>query len=233
MDRIYYSDLGLIPYEEAWRLQMQLVDARQQGHLDRDIVLFLEHPAVFTMGRRGDRKHLTVPMDLLEKAGIAIHHIERGGDITYHGPGQLVVYPILRLTGSKLGVVDFVGRLEEIMIQTVTHWGIEASQNPLNRGIWIGNDKLGSIGIAVRRGVTFHGLALNVNPDLSHFGWIHPCGLTGVQMTSMAAQLTSPPNVPEVIKVMRRRWEEIFSVQFEGIERKSLVPYFNSTQTPA
>jgi lipoate-protein ligase B len=114
MMETYFSDLGLISYEDAWRFQVQLVAARQKECLEKNVVLFLEHPPVFTMGRRGQRKHLAVSMDFLEKSGIHLHEVERGGDITYHGPGQLVVYPIIRLSDLGLGVVDFVERLETL-----------------------------------------------------------------------------------------------------------------------
>ena len=219
----YFLDLALIPYETAWQLQLQLLAARQDDRLKHDVVLFLEHPPVFTMGRRGGSKHLTVSKDFLEKSGIPLHEVERGGDITYHGPGQLVVYPIIKLHPSGLGVVDLVDLLEEVMIRTVADWGIEASRNPLNRGIWIGNDKLGSIGIAVRRGISFHGLALNVNPDLTHFSWINPCGLAGVKMTRMAAHAAVTPTVSEVKSAMKGHWEKIFGVTLKEISLESLT----------
>jgi lipoate-protein ligase B len=219
----YLLDLGLVPYEVTWRLQLQLVAARQHDRLEQDTILFLEHPPVFTMGRRGGSEHLNVAKDFLEKSGIHFHKIERGGDITYHGPGQLVVYPIIRLTGSGLGVIDLVDRLEEVMIRTVSDWGIAASRNPLNRGVWIGNDKLGSIGIAVRRGISFHGLALNVNPDLTPFSWITPCGLPGVKMTRMAAHTVRMPTVAEVKTAMKRHWEKIFCVTMNTISLESLT----------
>ena len=219
----YFSDLGLISYEDAWRFQVQLVAARQKACLEKDVVLFLEHPPVFTMGRRGQRKHLAVSMDFLEKSGIELHEVERGGDITYHGPGQLVVYPIIRLTELGLGVVDFVERLEEVMIRTVAQWGIKATRNPLNRGVWIGNDKLGSIGIAVRRGITFHGLALNVNPNLAHFGWITPCGLSGIKMTRMSSHAANKLTMAEVKTVMRGHWEHLFNVTLKETSMASLT----------
>lgn len=226
----YFLDLELIPYETAWRLQSQLVRERQNGRIDQNVILFLEHPPVFTMGRRGGREHLGVSAAFLEKSGIRLHEVERGGDITYHGPGQLVVYPILRLTGSGTGVLDLVERLEEVMLRTVADWGMAASRNPLNRGIWIGNDKLGSIGIAVRRGVSFHGLALNVNPELTPFGWINPCGLAGVKMTRMADHAARQPTVREVKAAMKGHWEKIFQVTLKEISLESLISH---TQTDA
>lgn len=219
----YFLDLALIPYETAWQLQVQLVAARQNDRLKKNVVLFLEHPPVFTMGRRGGSEHLNVSKAFLEKSGIHLHQVERGGDITYHGPGQLVVYPIIKLHPLSFGVVELVDLLEEVMIRTVADWGLKARRNPLNRGIWIGNDKLGSIGIAVRRGISFHGLALNVNPDLTHFSWINPCGLAGVKMTSMTAHAATTPTVTEVKAAMKHHWGKIFRVTLKEISLESLT----------
>jgi len=219
----YFLDLALIPYQTAWKLQVQLVAARRNDQIKKDLVLFLEHPSVFTIGRRGGSEHLNVPKYLLEKSGIHLHQVERGGDITYHGPGQLVVYPIIKLHPSRFGVANLVDMLEEVMIRTVADWGIKASRNPLNRGIWIGNDKIGSIGIAVRRGISFHGFALNVNPDMTHFSWINPCGLADVKMTSMTAHTATTPIVTEVKAVMKQHWEKIFCVILKEISLESLT----------
>lgn len=227
METHYFSDLALIPYEEAWRLQLRLVAARKNDRLEKDVVLFLEHPPVLTMGRRGGNEHLNVSKSFLEKSGVHLLEVERGGDITYHGPGQLVVYPIIKLAALGLGVVDLVEMIEEVMIRTVADWGLKASRNPINRGIWIGNDKLGSIGIAVRRGISFHGLALNVHPDLTPFDWITPCGLSGVKMTSMAVHAAGSPTVTEVKSAMKRHWEKIFGGMLQNISFDSLMLCIN------
>ena len=181
-------DLPLTPYAEALHLQHRLVAARSAGRLDTDAVLMLEHPPVFTLGRRGGLENLIVPRDRLVQAQIEVAAVERGGLITYHGPGQLVVYPILDLKRSGLGVRELVSRLEAVMIRTAADFGVEAGCDERNRGVWTGGKKLGSIGLAVRHGVSFHGLALNVDIDLTPFSWIHPCGLAGVAMTSLAAE---------------------------------------------
>lgn len=228
----YYADLSLIPYEKAWRLQERLVAARHEARLERDTVLFLEHPPVLTMGRRGGHANLSVSKQFLEESGVQLLDVERGGDITYHGPGQLVVYPIINIRQAGIPIIDFVEQLEEVMIRTVADWGIRASRNSLNRGVWIGNDKLGSIGIAVRRSVTFHGLALNVNPDMSHFSWINPCGLTGVKMTAMAAHTTVPPGVDDVKTVMKRHWENVFNVEFNQISLDTLEQFEKQAGVP-
>lgn len=219
----YYADLSLIPYKKAWRLQERLVAARHETRLDKNTVLFLEHPPVLTMGRRGGHANLSVSKQFLEKSGVQLLDVERGGDITYHGPGQLVVYPIVDIRQAGIPIIDFVNQLEEVMIRTVADWGIPASRNPLNHGVWVGNDKLGSIGIAVRRSVTFHGLALNVNPDMSHFSWINPCGLSGVKMTAMAAHVAEPPGMDDVKTALQRHWADVFNITFNPISLDTLA----------
>lgn len=218
----HVADLGIVPYETAWQLQLQLVEARQTGKMNQDVLLFLEHASVLTMGRKGGHENLNVSEAFLKSSNVELIDVERGGDITYHGPGQLILYPIIKIKEAGISVVDFVYQLEELMIQTVAEWGIQAERNSLNRGIWVGNDKLGSIGLAVRRGVTFHGLALNVNPDMRHFDWINPCGLSGVKMTSMAAFMKDPPSMSEVKTAMRHHWEVIFKVNLEEISSTEL-----------
>lgn len=182
----FLVDLPLTPYAEALALQHRLVAARSDGRLDRDAVLILEHPPVFTLGRRGGLGDLIVPRERLAQEGIEVVAVERGGLITYHGPGQLVVYPILDLNRLHLGIRELVSLLEEVMIRTAADLGVEAGRDDRNRGVWVGGKKLGSIGLAVRHGISFHGLALNIDPDLTPFSWIHPCGLAGVAMTSLA-----------------------------------------------
>ncbi len=134
-------------YEEALDLQRGIVAARKEKRLHDDIILFLEHPPVFTLGRNGGRENLVVSEEFLQQQGVNVVQIERGGNITYHGPGQLVAYPILDLTAARLGVRDFVDGLETVMVRTASQWGVQADGHPKNRGVWIGAQKLGSIGI--------------------------------------------------------------------------------------
>lgn len=206
-------DLGLIDYSKARELQLQLVNARSDRTLETDAILFLEHPSVFTLGRRGDLNNLRVPKSFLQSQGIPIMHVERGGDITYHGPGQLLVYPIVDLRASGWRIVDFVEALEEVMICTLRDWGINAERNPINRGVWIGTCKIGSIGIAVRRSISFHGLALNVNTGLEPFSWVHPCGLQGVCVTSMKEIIGKEIAMNDVRRATAAHIQEIFGVQ--------------------
>jgi lipoate-protein ligase B len=225
-------DLGLTPYPEAWDLQLRLVEASTQGSLVQDVILVVEHPPVFTLGKRGGRENLLVSEDYLSKAGIPIVQIERGGNITYHGPGQLVVYPIIHLPTIGLGVVDLVDRLEEVMIRTCRVFGVQAERNALNRGAWTGMKKIGSIGIAVRRGVSFHGLALNVNPDLTPFAWIQPCGLQGIGVTSLQAESRNLVQIADVKPVLQRNVEAVFQTQLKTISREDLFALLGSSQIP-
>jgi lipoate-protein ligase B len=208
----YAVDIGMMDYNEAWKLQGDIVSARINGVIDTDIILFLEHPTVFTLGRRGGLDHLLVSEEFLKTSGIPIVHVERGGDITFHGPGQLVAYPIVNLKARSIGVVDFVAALEDVMLATVRTWGIAAERNPANRGIWVGNNKMGSIGLAIRKGISFHGLALNVNIDLTPFSWIQPCGLQGVCMTSMTQELTYQLSMDEVSTVLKKQFESVLDL---------------------
>ncbi|MCU0604031.1 MAG: lipoyl(octanoyl) transferase LipB [Desulfobacterales bacterium] len=217
-DRIWFAArLGQIAYPDAWDLQLRLVEARQANRLKRDTVLLLEHPPVFTLGKRGGRESLLVPEETLAHRGIPILQVERGGNITYHGPGQLVVYPIVHLPGVGIGVVDMVDRLEEVMIRTCGDFGVAAGRNALNRGAWIGMNKIGSIGLAVRRGVSFHGLALNVDPDLTPFGFVQPCGLQGVGVTSIVREAGRPVKMEEALASTERNIEAVFGVRLESV----------------
>ena len=210
-----YADLDCTDYEAARDLQLRLVAARGRGIFDSDILLLMEHAPVFTLGRRGGRENLVVSELFLQEAGVPVVHAERGGDITFHGPGQLIGYPILDLRAAKLTVTGYVERLEEIMIRTAAYWGVHAARNRLNRGIWVGDRKLGSLGIAVRRGIAFHGFALNVNVSLEPFGWINPCGLHGVGMTSLEREVARQVSMKEVREQVKSNIEQVFGVDLD------------------
>jgi lipoyl(octanoyl) transferase len=203
-----------IDYVEALNLQRALVDAVNSGGAADGVVLFLEHPRVFTLGRRGGMDHLGVSRSFLKKEAIPIIHVERGGDITYHGPGQLVGYPVVRLRSTGLSVVSYVMGLESLMIRTAADFGVHAQRDDRNRGIWVGNNKLGSIGIHVRHGVSFHGFALNVSVDLTPFSWIDPCGLCDVGVTSLEAESgdKDPISMDAVRRAAVGHLAEIFGV---------------------
>jgi lipoate-protein ligase B len=210
---------GCIDYGEAMRLQHRLVEARKSRVLATDVLILLEHPPVFTLGRRGGRENLIVASEVLANAGIQVIQTERGGNITYHGPGQLVAYLILDLEAAKMGVKAFVHCLEDVMIRTAADWGVAAERNPANRGIWVGNSKMGSIGIAIRRGITYHGLAFNVDVSLEPFGWINPCGLADVGITSLQAVSGRPLNMPSVGRAFKGHVQSVFGTELLPIER--------------
>jgi len=218
----YSLNLGLIDYQEAWALQQKLVAARVENHIDHDMMLFLEHPAVFTLGNRGGLDNLLVSEAFLKDSGVPVIQVERGGVITYHGPGQLVVYPIMNLHTRRIGVKDFVAAMEAAMIQTAGNWNIDAGRNPINSGIWVGRRKMGSIGIALRKGVSFHGLALNVNLDLTPFSWIQPCGLQGVSMTSMREASGRELPMNEVLEVLKNQLAASLGVTLENCDLSDL-----------
>jgi lipoate-protein ligase B len=178
------KDLGTIEYLSALSLQEQILEKKIKGQLLADLLLLLEHPPVFTIGRSGKEMHL------LEPGKAPCYRTGRGGDITYHGPGQMVAYPLVDLK-SKLrrDVHLYLSRLERATICTLRVFGIVARRNPPWTGVWVGERKIASIGIAVKRGVAYHGIALNVDVDLTPFGWIIPCGLPWMKVTTMEREL--------------------------------------------
>ena len=173
-------DLGVLPYRDAWARQHALVDARQRGDID-DTLLVVEHPHVFTLGRRRE-----AGANVLAPGDVEVIEIERGGDVTYHGPGQLVAYPILLLGDGERDLHRYLRDLEEAVIRTCARFGVATGREPGKTGVWTSGKKLCSIGIACRKWVTFHGLALNVTTDLAYFARINPCGFDASVMSSLA-----------------------------------------------
>jgi len=218
----FITNLGLVRYQEAHKLQTDIIEARHYGSLDKDIVLMLEHPPVFTLGRRGGRQNITVDENVLRSQGIDVVSIERGGDITFHGPGQLVCYLLIDLRAYGLDIPGFVRSLEEVMIRTVKDQKIDAFRDARNPGVWVQGNKLGSIGIAIRHGITFHGFALNVNIDLTPFQWIHPCGLKGVSMTSLAVRKKCEIDMGAVQKSVEKYLQSVFNIQLKSVSREEL-----------
>jgi len=205
-----YLDLDRVDYKRTLELQHRLVAARKTRVLKSNILLLLEHPAVFTLGRRGGLENLTVSRKFLDKTGIPVIQVERGGNITYHGPGQLIAYPIVDLEAARLNVDHYVELLEEIMIRSAREFDVHAQRNPLNRGIWIGNNKMGSIGIAIRKGISFHGLALNVNLSLEPFTWINPCGLDQIGITSLQKESKRDISMQDARQIFIKHFARVF-----------------------
>ena len=180
-------NLDLVTYENGIQLQERLVEMRQKEQIP-DQLLLLEHPSVITLGRGGDTRNLLAPADTLREHRVRFYATTRGGDITYHGPGQLVGYPIIHLGEGSRDVRKYVTKLEEVLIRTVADFGIHAERSAGKRGIWVGEKKIAAIGVRIARWVTSHGFALNVNTNLDHFKLITPCGLQGTGVTSIGAE---------------------------------------------
>ncbi len=215
-------DLGLSEYRATYELQVALVDRRKEGVCE-DVFLVTEHPSVFTLGRRGGRENLMVSEQFLDEKKISLVHIERGGDITYHGEGQLVLYPVIHLRERGLAVSEYVFLLEEIMIRLAAVYGVQAGRDPRNHGVWVGNRKLGSVGIAIRHGISFHGLALNVNLALEPFSWVNPCGLQGVKMTSLQRETGRRPiETGDVKRNLKAILGILFQVDFQEYPKEWL-----------
>ena len=192
-------DVGHMGYAEALDLQLRLVEQRRDETVGDTLVL-VEHPPVITMGRKATDADILAPPETLRAAGVEIHRITRGGEATYHGPGQIVGYAIINLYNHQRKLRLFVERMEEVFIRLLDrHYGITAGRDDEHRGVWVGDEKITAIGIAVTRAITMHGFAFNVSPDLSHFGWIVPCGIRDRGVTSLARLLGSEPD-PEVVK---------------------------------
>ena len=186
---LWVVGLGRMEYDRAHTLQRQLAQARIDGTLTNDLLLLVEHPPVVTLGRGFKPEHLTTPLEHLESRGIAVREIERGGDVTYHGPGQLVGYPIYNLVEHKPDLHLFLRQLEGGILRTLETFGIQGERREGLTGVWTGGRKIASIGIHVKKWVTWHGFALNVLTDLSYFDLIVPCGIQGVVMTSVQREL--------------------------------------------
>jgi lipoate-protein ligase B len=220
--RGYLLDLGLIDYKKAWDLQHDLWSRRVRGELP-DLLIFLEHPHVITLGRRGDRSCLIASLEVLDSMGVPVYHVERGGDVTYHGPGQLVVYPILDLKGYGYRLIRYVDQLEEVILRTLKDFGMEAKKDALNRGVWVNGEKIASIGVTIKRWVSYHGVALNYQTDLSYFDLIHPCGLVGKKMTSMEKILGEKIPRERLVERVSFHFKEMFQGDWEERELKELI----------
>jgi lipoate-protein ligase B len=217
MSTLAFKDLGTIDYGAALAMQERLIVAKRQEYFP-DILLFVEHPHVITLGRGGKESNV------VNSGDVAVFRSSRGGDVTYHGPGQMVVYPIIDLK-SKLrkDVHRYLRLLERSAIRTLKSFGIAAERNPPWTGIWIGKKKIAAIGVAVRRGITYHGLALNVNTDLAYFQRIVPCGLAWSQVTSMERELGSEQSMALVKDRFLASFAQIFG--YSDIEHFDLLNF--------
>ncbi|MCU0419876.1 MAG: lipoyl(octanoyl) transferase LipB [Cyclobacteriaceae bacterium] len=221
-----FIDLGLMPYDEAWAYQTRLFEEileikksnrdKTEGEAQPtpNYLIFCEHPHVYTLGKSGKEENLLLPLEQLRTRGATYHRINRGGDITYHGPGQLVAYPVMDLENFFTDIHRYMRTLEEAVIQTVRHFGLNATRVPGLTGVWLQNPdrKICALGVKTSRWVTMHGLALNVNTDLSYFEHIVPCGIDDKTVTSMQHELQRPVPMEEVNKVLRAQLFHLFGM---------------------
>ncbi len=204
-----YSDLGLINYEQAWDIQKEIFDLRLRNEIN-DTFFLLEHPHTYTLGKVAEKENLISSESQLKELGISVYEIDRGGDITYHGPGQIVGYPIIKLSDWKEDTHQYLRGLEEVIILTCREYGIETERNPKYTGVWIGERKIAAIGIKVNRWITMHGFAFNINTDLSYFEGIIPCGIKDKDVTSLQHELGKEINIVEVKEKLIKNFKKVF-----------------------
>lgn len=210
MRELDYYDLGLMDYEKAWELQRRTFDLRRNNDIP-DTLYLLEHPHTYTLGKVADRKNLISPENVLKEKGISVYDIDRGGDITYHGPGQIVGYPILDLAQWKQDTHLYLRSIEEVIILTCRDYGLEAGRIEKLTGVWIEDRKIAAIGIKVSRWITMHGFAFNINTDLSLFNGIIPCGITDKSVTSLSKELGREVDMTEVKERIVNNFKNIFN----------------------
>lgn len=209
MNRVHVHDIGLTAFEKAYALQRETV-TRLQGGSGEETLYLLEHPHVITKGRNAGESALVAGAELLAQRGVTLVETDRGGDVTYHGPGQLVGYPIIELETGRRDVRRYVTDVEEVLIRTLDVFSIEAHRDPVHRGVWVDDRKIASVGIRISRWVTSHGFALNVNTDLSFFSLIVPCGIEGCQMTSIANELGKQIDMQDVKTAVADIFGDVF-----------------------
>ncbi len=251
MRSVSLFNLDVVPYADALARQHQIVDARKGG-AGEDTLLLLEHNPVFTLGRNAQPQHILASREFLETIGIEIHRVERGGDVTYHGPGQLVGYPILDLRNFRMDVGWYVRALEDVLIQTLNSYGLDAHRAGLNEngkrdsklvGVWVENPtddalekklqpeaKIAQIGARIEQWITYHGLALNVDPNMAHFQFIVPCGIPDKPVTSLARALKKNVSMDDVRARVARAFENVFDVELRVshlVQAQGVVPTFH------
>ena len=217
-------NLGHMEYGKALDIQETLLAKCQKQDVD-DTLLLLEHPPVLTMGTRADKANIYLPPKQLESYGVRIYEVNRGGDVTYHGPDQIVGYPIFNLLRHKKNIKGFVQNIQEVFIRLLkSEYGICAhKEEKTYTGVWIGNDKITAIGIAVKHWVTMHGFAFNVNTDLSHFQWINPCGLTGRGVTSLQKLAGEKQDMDRLYELTAQYFCEVFDMEENKCTLESLI----------
>jgi lipoate-protein ligase B len=228
MKTVWLVNLDTVPYADALSLQHRVVDARKRGALN-DTLLLLEHPAVFTLGRNANNANILASPEYLNKLGIDVFKVERGGDVTYHGPGQLVGYPILDLHNFRTDVGWFVRSIEEMLIRALQDFGIHGKRIEKLVGVWVDQAspvqpeaKIVQIGARIEQWITYHGFALNVDPNMAHFDLIVPCGITDKAVTSMARVLQAPVDADKVRTSVATRFGEEFGAELVQVSGEEL-----------
>ncbi|MDO8141291.1 MAG: lipoyl(octanoyl) transferase LipB [Candidatus Brocadiales bacterium] len=213
----FLIQLGTVEFGEAWELQKSLLEARMSNAIE-DCLLLLQHPPTFTYGRRYKEDNLIANKEYYESLGFAVYKTDRGGLATYHGPGQLVGYPIIKIPTYTKDYYQYLRMLEEVMIRTLNDFGIMAGRKEGYTGVWVDNAKMGFIGVRLAFGYAMHGFSLNVNNDLSPFGYITPCGIQGVRITSVRELLNTSVDMKKVYDTLVNHYSELFQVQLIPIE---------------
>ncbi len=226
MSKINFTSKGVITYREAFYLQKKIfeekINAKRNGEVSENIVLFCEHPHVYTIGKSGDENNLLIDDSILKKINATYFKSDRGGDITYHGPGQIVVYPIIDLDDFNLGSKEYIYKLEYLIIDVLKEYELPGELSKGNIGVWLdagkqNERKICSIGVKISRGITMHGLALNINTDLSYYKHINPCGFIDKGVTSMQKELGETINLEDVKDNLLKSFERVFNFQMEDI----------------
>lgn len=231
MKQIRSVDIGRSRYADAWDLQRKLFDARLEGRTG-DLLLYTEHHHVYTIGKGGDENHLLATESELEEGGVDVFQIDRGGDITYHGPGQVVGYPIIDLQDYKTDLHWYLRSLEEVIILAIRDFGLEGNREEGMTGVWVGGEKIAAIGVKVSRWITMHGFALNVNTDLSKFGRIIPCGIFHKGVTSMERLLGKSVELNRVHESLDRAFGKVFDRSVMR-EKESMLKRHIESNEPA
>lgn len=203
---------GMMDYKKAYNFQLELLEKRYQNKIN-DTLLLVEHPPVFTIGASGTRDNIIVADELLKKAGIEVFKTNRGGDITYHGPGQIVGYPILNLKEHKQDLHWLLSSYEEVFIRLLKEYDIQAQRIKGLTGVWVGNNKITAIGVGVKHWITYHGFAFNINPNLEHFSYIIPCGIKNKGVTSLKKVIGSEVNKEDLIQNLIKFFAQTFNLE--------------------
>lgn len=207
--KLRYSNLGIIDYQKAWNLQHKIFNNRLSNEIE-DTLLLLEHPNTYTLGKSSNKANLLFSDLEMQQKNIVVYNIDRGGDITYHGPGQIVGYPIINLSLWQKDIHKYLRTLEEVIIQTLLEFGVNGERNKEHTGVWVGNNKICAIGIKVTRWITMHGFALNINTNMDFFNGIIPCGIKNKGVTSLKNELNKQIEIELVKKSLLQKFYEIF-----------------------